>query len=87
MRELVAFHLGLVPFRADDPGIGSRMANARRAGSWACPATCRANSDGVWLPRAPCGRTISGVTAPAPPECRREAAQRTWMPSIRLWLL
>lgn len=33
------------------------------------------------------GRTTSGVNAPAPPECRREAAQRTWMPSIRLWLL
>jgi len=29
----------------------------RRAGSWACPATGRANSDGVRLPRAPCGRT------------------------------
>ena len=28
-RELVALHWGLIPFWADDPSIGNRMANAR----------------------------------------------------------
>jgi putative SOS response-associated peptidase YedK len=37
-RELVALHWGLVPFWADDPDIGDRMANARSETAAAKPA-------------------------------------------------
>jgi putative SOS response-associated peptidase YedK len=37
-RELVALHWGLVPFWADDPEIGNRMANARSESAATKPA-------------------------------------------------